>query len=296
MTPDRRVVMAVAGVVAAVGLGVLVAGVLGGDGGGDAVSAGTSSTTSSTAPPDLVPESTTTTFDLMPEPTVPTTSGPASTTTTTAAPSPVVSAAGAVLRAPSGSGSATRKMTGEDCSTLAADGWSAECGIVVVKGGGRVVWLVESKPVSVGSPTRARRAYVLAPAPSGGWGGSGSWRVALEALDENGTRWKAVGVRALDVSEDGADEVVWGFRAAGSGGALAVDVVEGPAPGSVTAHVDLRQGSARVSTGQLDTWSHVSGSGSTARFQHDLIRWRDNAWRVVSRTQTAASDVPPSHF
>lgn len=293
MTPRRRLALGVTAVLVAVAAGVLAAAAIFGDDGGDAdaVSAGPSSTAPPPAPPDtLVEETTTTTFDLVPEATTTTAPRPTTTTTTAPPPAPAVSSSGAVLRPESSA--ATRKMTGDDCSTLAATGWSAECGFARLKGGARLVWLIESKALDVGPSSTARRASVLARSSSGT---AGSWRVVLDAEDDDGARWKSVAVRVVDVSKDGGEEIVWGFRAR-SGDALAVDLVEGPEPGSVTAHVDLKRGSARVSPGQLDTWSHVSGSGSAARYQHDVIRWQNNAWRIVSRTQVSGSDVPPSQL
>lgn len=240
-----------------------------------------SSTTSSSLP------AVTTTYDLQPETTTTTvartttTAAPASTTTTTAAAAPVVSGSGTLLRAPSGS-TTVRKMKGEDCESLADDGWTPTCGFASVKGGSTLVWLVEEQAV-------ARRVFVWGAATSAGAGG-GNWRVLLQAADETGSKWSSVTVRVLDLSGDGKDEIVVGYRAK-SGGALAVDVVEGPA--QVAVHRDLAQGVARVSPGQLDTWASSGGSGA---FQHDVIRWQDGAWRLVLRSQVAAADVPPSQF
>jgi hypothetical protein len=173
-------------------------------------------------------------------------------------------------------------MKGDDCTSLADDGWTPTCGFASVKGGGTVVWLVEEQAV-------ARRVFVWGAGGSGG----GNWRVLLQAVDETGAKWSSVTARVLDLSGDGKDEIVVGYRAAsgGSGGALAVDVVEGPA--QVAVHRDLAKGVARVSPGQLDTWASSSPAGT---FQHDVVRWQDGAWRLVLRSQVAAADVPPSQF
>jgi hypothetical protein len=119
----------------------------------------------------------------------------------------------------------------------------------------------------------------------------GVWKSVLEAVDADGSKWTAVKAVVVDISGDKADEIAFGFRGTGSG-SLAVDVVEGP--GTVTAHRDLSKGSARVSTGQLDTWS--ASSASSGQYDHDVIRWVDGAWRVVLRNQSAAADVPPSQL
>lgn len=276
-------------IVAAVGAGVVLiaasfALVAAGDddGGSDVRADATSTTTSSTT--TTLPEETTTTVDLLPQSTTTVVTRPPSTTTTTAAPLPVVGATGAVLQG--GASAVGRKMEGEDCETLADDAWTVVgCGFATVKGGGTLVWLIEA------GLTKGTRAYVFGPASSGP---PGSWRVLLEAKDDNGTRWKSassggVTARVVDLSGDKADEIVFGFRAA-SGDGLAMDVVEGPS--TVTAHRDLASGRSRVSTGQWDTWALLS----SGKYQHDTIRWQDNAWRIVLRTEEASADVPPSQF
>lgn len=243
----------------------------------DSVTAGSSTTTSSTTTTSVVVE-TTTTVDLVPETTTSLAPRPATTTTaSTAPPLPVVGATGAVLQPPSGPGSANRKMDGDSCESLGDEGWTVSgCGFAAVKGGGRVVWLVEARLTS------GTRVYVFGPSGT-------AWKALLEARDDAGTRWKSVEARVVDLSGDKAEDVVVGFRAA-SGDGLAMDVVEGSA--AVTAHRDLAAGRSRVSPGQWDTWASLSGG----RYQHDVIRWQDDAWRIVLRTEEPASSVPPSQF
>ena len=276
-------------IAAAVGAGaVLIAAsfalvAAGDDGDGDDVRAGATSTTAPSTT-TTAPEETTTTVDLLPETTTTSVTRPPSTTTTTAAPLPVVGASGAVLQG--GASAVGRKMDGEDCDTLGDDGWTVVgCGFATVKGGGTLVWLIET------GLTKGTRAYVFGPASQGA---PGSWRVLLEARDDQSTRWKSatsggVSARVVDLSGDKADEIVFGFRAA-SGDGLAMDVVEGPS--TVTAHRDLAGGRSRVSTGQWDTWALLS----SGKYQHDTIRWQDNAWRIVLRTEEPATSVPPSQF
>ena len=249
------------------------------------VAADATTTTSTTVPPSTVPSiaPTSTTYDLVPETTT-TSAAPApapTTTSTTAAPLPLVTATGAVLKAP---GTPTsRTMAGEDCQTLAvatADG--VACGFAHAKSGVTLVWLVEG--TSAGA--HRRHAYVFM-----GSGGA-VWKSVLEAVDPDGSRWQSVVGVAVDLSDDGGDEVVFGFRGVGSS-LLGVDLVE--APGKVTAHRYLSRGSGRVSTGQLNTWS-ATGASASSPFDHDVIRWVDGGWRVVLRSQTAAADVPPSQL
>ena len=272
----RIAAFAAAGVALIVGAFLIVA--AGDDGDSGDVSAGSSTTSSSSTTTQLL--ETTTTVDLLPETTTSLAPRPStSTTSTTAAPLPVVGPSGAVLQP--ASSAANRKMDDEDCSSLADEGWtSVACGFASVKGGGTVVWLVETRLPG------GTRAYVFGPSSSGA---PGSWRGLLEARDDAGTRWKSVEARVVDLSGDKADEVVFGFRAS-SGDGLAMDVVEGSA--AVTAHRDLASGRSRVSPGQWDTWALLS----SGNYQHDVIRWQDNAWRIVLRSEEAPSSVPPSQF
>jgi hypothetical protein len=251
------------------------------------VAASATTTTSTTVAPSTVPsiEPTSTTYDLTPSTT--TTASTAavaapSTTSTTAAPLPVVSSAGAVLKPPGTS--TTRTMTGSDCSSLAsATSSGVACGVAQAKGG-RLAWLVEGSTAGV----HRRHAYVFAPSA----GGSGSaWKSVLEAVDPDGSGWQSAAAVVVDLSGDGADDIAFGFRSAGSG-LLAVDVVEGP--GAVTAHRDLAHGAVRVSPGQWDTWSAAGAAGGS--YDRDVIRWQDAAWRLLLRSQSAAADVPPSQL
>lgn len=258
------------------------------------VRASATTTTSTTVAPTTVPsiEPTTTTYDLTPSTTTTASTVPAatSTTTTTAPPLPVVSSAGAVLKPPGSP--TTRTMTGSDCSTLAtAASAGVACGEAHAKGGVTLVWLVEGSSAGV----HRRHAYVFAPAPgsaaSGASGASGAWKSVLEAVDPDGSGWQSVQAVVVDLSGDGADDIAFGFRSVGSG-LLAVDVVEGP--GAVTAHRDLAHGAARVSPGQWDTWA-ASGAPD-GQYDHDVIRWQDNAWRLVMRSSEPASSVPPTQL
>jgi len=236
----------------------------------------TSTTTTSTA------DTTTTTVDLVPS-TTPTTAARPTTTsasTTTTMPLPVVTSTGAVLQAPTTA--TTRTMTGTDCTTLAAaHAQGVACGVAHAKGG-PLVWLVEGSAAGA----HARHVYVFAPGAT-----STTWKSVLEAVDFDGSKWQAAAAAVAQLTGDGTEDIAFGFRAA-TGGSLAVDVVAGP--GTVTAHRDLPDGAARVSSGQWDTWA--TSATAAGQDDHDVIRWDGAAWRVVLRSQVAAGDVPPSQF
>ena len=194
---------------------------------------------------------------------------------------PVVSSSGAVLASPPSP--VTRELAdGASCQALADPNASdIRCELFRARGG-ELIWLSQSHREGVLSASRGRRIYVFRNI------GGRQWTTVLEKSDAGGSELREVNVRVADVSGDGSQDAVFGFRYSGSG-ALALDVVEGP--GAVTAHRDAANGSARVSTGQLDVWSSV-GSSAT----HEVIRVVQGVYRVVSTEHVASGDVPPSQL
>lgn len=273
LTPQqKRVVAVLAGLTGLLLVALLVALAVRDDPDESVVVDATTTTTSST-----VPEETTTTVDLPSSTTVaPTTTAKPSSTTTSAPPppKPVIDGRGAVLTAPPST--MRREMAGNDCATLAEDGWTPECGLFTGKGSTAMAWLVEER-------AGAYRASVLRR------GQGRQWTVVLHARDDDGSRFADVNVRVADVSGDGPAEAVFGFRRKGFDNVLSVDVVEGP--GSVVVHRDSIKGSARVTTGQLDLWE-ASGS----QYDHLTIRVADGAWRIVANVKVSPAEVPPSQL
>lgn len=100
-----------------------------------------------------------------------------------------------------------------------------------------------------------------------------------------------VELAVADVSGDGNDDAVFLFRQGGSGGILAVDVVE--APGEVTLHLDVEKGQLRAGDGRIDAYSALFGPDDPnccpSSYRHDVVRRLGGAWRVVS-----SDEVPPT--
>lgn len=192
-----------------------------------------------------------------------------------------VSGSGAVLQSP-GAPSTRQLSAGSGCQGLAdAGAFNVRCEQFRARGGD-LIWLTQSTREGVLGASQGRSYYVFQRA------GSNQWSTVLEKIDPGGSQFKSVNVRLADLSGDGSVDAVFGFRSAGSG-TLAVDVVEGP--GTVTAHREASNGSARVSTGQLDIW-YASGATSI----HEVIRNVDGSYRVVSSEQVSSGDVPPSQL
>ena len=285
MTPrQRRVLVAVGGLVAVLVVVAVAVAVGGDDSGGDDVTA--DGTTSSTAPSTTAAP---TTVALHPVPTPPageptTTTAPASTT----AAAPVVDGTGAVLTPPVAPATRSRP-DGAACASMALTGYSARCG-EVQDGSDTLVWLVERH-----AATGGLRVSVLRPV------GERRYTVVLSALDDGPggpARFSSVDVRTADLSADGTPEIVFGFRNQGSGAILDLDVVD--APGRVVVHRTLDKGRAEAREGRLDDWAAEFGPSDAAccpsRYRHGVVRRTEGAWRLVSSALVPPSDVPDGHF
>lgn len=292
MTPRQRAVLIALGAVSAVLLVVTL--VIAGRGPDrtDVASGGGSSTTSTSEVTDVGP-----TFALRPVTPAPPTTGvppaanPGPPPSAAVAPTttlPSVTGEGAVLErarvAPS-------RTMGAACSSLADPGWtSTSCGTARAAGGD-LTWVISSGPNS-----RGRRAHVWRRGSS-----AGEWVLALEARDDNGTRFASIAAKVADVSGDGKDDIAFGFRGTGNAAELAIDVVDGRGGvPEVTLHRDALRGSARVPSGELEVWAGKPQGNEPAccpsTYEHSTYRFVDGAWRVVARETVPASQVPPSQL
>lgn len=290
---QRGLVTGLAAVLVVVLVLLMVVAVSRSGGAGRGATGTTSTTTATTAPPSTtttVPASTTTLAVVPVTPSTTTTLAP-TTTATTAVPQAPLSGESAVLIPPVVPSTRTLDPT-RGCQSLADGGpWEVRCDLVRASGG-TLAWMVEERDVTPGAK-RARRAYVFRDTGVGS-----GWNLELEARDEDGSRFTAVNIRVADVSSDGFEEATFGFRNVGPAAVLSLDVVEGP--GRVAAHRELARGSARVSNGQLDTWAAAFEPADQpccpSTFLHDVIRFRDGAYRIVASEKVRPVDVPPSQL
>lgn len=185
----------------------------------------------------------------------------------------VAGADGAVLTPPANpTPRAIDKLRG--CNSAGDPGWTiVECGALQSQGM-VMIWLIESRGAG-------RRVLVLREQTGG------LWAPVLAVADDDGSRYVDIGVKGEDVSGDGQPELSFGFRRAGAGRVLDVDVVS--APGVVALHRTLAGGSARVAKGQVDTWEALPEGTAV----HSIFRF-SGSWRMVSSSPVAADAVPPS--
>jgi len=288
MTPRQwRVVLALAVAVGVLGVVVGLVALLGGDGSKERVDAAGKDSTSTSS---TVASSTTVALRPVAPPT--TAAGPTETTgapsETTTGPAPVVGPQGAVLRRTTGS-EERRRAPGGGCTTLAQAGYRAECGDVS-DGGDDFVWMIEERLTNGG----LRAAVMVRTGPS-------TYRSVLEALDDGPAgpvRFAAISVAVADVSGDGTPEIAFGFRSQGSGAILDLDLVD--APGRVVVHRTLDKGRGSADEGRLDDWAAEFGPNDAAccpsRFRHAVVRFADDAWRIVESRLEPASQVPEGDF
>lgn len=161
------------------------------------------------------------------------------------------------------------------CRSANDKGWSVvDCG-AVKRADGVLLWVVESKG-------RGLRMLLLREQTAG------RWITILRAADDDGTRWKKIGVRAEDVSGDGAPDLVVGFHGRDAASTLGLDVVDGPT--GVGLHVGLAAGGATAERGSLTGWARLAdGSYDTSVF-----RVIGGNWRLASSGRLPAGQAPRS--
>jgi hypothetical protein len=128
--------------------------------------------------------------------------------------------------------------------------------------------------------------------------------VALETRSqgtEPGPLYANVTAKVADVTGDGKDELVLGYRSEGTGQLLDVDIVGTDARGTpkVLAHDELYKGTVEVERGRLVTYAPVYGKGDgnccPTWIERDVVRYRSGAFRVERgpRVPTKRAHVPP---
>jgi hypothetical protein len=117
------------------------------------------------------------------------------------------------------------------------------------------------------------------------------WQLALRAAFVVHPGEGAPRAVVADLAGDGINKFVFVFPN-GSDPTFfkAIDVVE--ADGNVVLHVTLIRGKARQAAGGgVEVW--IPEHGDTL-YRHEVIRYQDGAWRVVSSDDALASQLPVS--
>jgi hypothetical protein len=115
------------------------------------------------------------------------------------------------------------------------------------------------------------------------------WEVGLTTHADagaDGPLYAAVTAKAVDVTRDGADELVLGYRSEGTGMILDVDIVGTDQQGSpqVLAHDQLYKGSVVFRHGRLIAWTPVyeraDANCCPTWIERDVLAYRDGAFTV----------------
>jgi hypothetical protein len=119
-----------------------------------------------------------------------------------------------------------------------------------------------------------------------------------------GPLYAAVTAKAVDVTRDGKDELVVGYRSEGTGMILDVDIVGTDPDGSprVLAHDQLYKGSAVFRHGRLVAWVPVyrrtDANCCPTWIERDVLEYRDGGFTVETgrRVRSRRVDVPASEL
>ncbi len=131
------------------------------------------------------------------------------------------------------------------------------------------------------------------------------WEIALTTHADGpdaGPLYAQVTAKAADVTSDGHDELVLGYRSEGTGQILDVDVVGTDAVGApvLLAHDTVYKGNVRARNGHLIEYEPVYRQADAnccpTWIQRDDLRFRDGAFHVetIWKVPTKQADIPPS--
>ena len=131
------------------------------------------------------------------------------------------------------------------------------------------------------------------------------WEVALSTEpqgEDPGPLYAQVTAKVADVTSDGHDDVVLGYRSDGTGQILDFDVVGTDPDGAprVLAHDQVYKGNVRTRGGRLVTYAPVyrrnDANCCATWIERDNITFRDAEFHVrkVWKVPTKRADVPPS--
>jgi hypothetical protein len=195
---------------------------------------------------------------------------------------PVVTGESALLTPPSSPRSKPYNESSE-CSVLLDPGWSEADPCQVAQSTIGTAAAVAEYRNPDGRPEVRALVYIR---------DRNEWNLALEAGGRDHKSFRPM-MHVVDLAKDGNDKIVWSLRFGGGMRMprLVVEVVE--VSGKVLIHRDLPRGIAREATGGgLETWSAHPPDWGDWVWTHQIIRYKDGAWRIVLSEEVPASEVP----
>jgi hypothetical protein len=181
------------------------------------------------------------------------------------------------------------------CQTLITPGILGECGEVAV-GDTRVVWVVERAIAPNATTAHTARLFTFVP-------DAGGWVEWLQASDPVGERWTDVNVVPADLTGDGVQELLVGFRGTDELSTLEYDIVGygQQAVPQVLAHPDASPlGAVVVSAGQIQEFAAQFPNGEPPccppQFLRSTIAFEEGFFRVTSSAPVLPNAVPASQL
>jgi len=212
-----------------------------------------------------------------------------------------LSARHAILRKPASI--VTRTLAPDQGCQVLLDTGDGTCRAIATAHGTLVVTVEPGAPVDPGLVSRPWivRVYAADPTVKDGWSIELSTR---PSGGDPGPLYANVTAIAADVTGDGHDELLVGYRSEGTGQILDADIVSTTRAGAakVLAHGQLYKGTVVAKNGRIVTYTPVY-RGSDANccptfIERDTIRFRNGAFHVEPgpRTPTKRAHIPPGNL
>jgi hypothetical protein len=196
-----------------------------------------------------------------------------------------------------------RSLAPDQGCQMLLDSGNGECQVVRTLHGDLVVTVEHGRRLGHVLVTRPWIVHVYRPStalPDG-------WELALSTRAEDrepGPLFAEVVARGVDVTGDGHDELVLGYRSEGTGQILDVDVVGTDAEGrpSVLGHDQLYKGNVVFRRGHLvayvPVYRRADANCCPTWIQRLVFRYDGGAFRVDAgrRVPTRRADIPPSQL
>jgi hypothetical protein len=188
------------------------------------------------------------------------------------------------------------------CRTVLAAG-TGDCGVVHAAGGD-LLFTVEPGPlVQDGLVSRpwTVTVYRAAPAVPNGWQAAlVTPAPGVDPAGDPGAVYANVTARTADLTGDGHQSLLVGYRAEGTGDILDLDIVVGTSKGPrVAVHRELDKGVVQIFPGRLVAYAPIyrAGDGNCCPSftQRDEIRYRNGTFVLSAgpRVPTRRAHVPP---
>lgn len=204
---------------------------------------------------------------------------------------------GTLLR-PSPAGRTVTLAPEAGCQTLLPTG-TGDCGVVHAAGGDEIFTVEPGSPVQDGLVSRPWSVTIYRASPSVPNG----WQPALVTGphgSDPAPLYANVTAKTADLTGDGHQSLVIGYRAEGTGEILDMDIVSGTGTGPrVVAHREFYKGVVQVLPGHLVAYAPIylarDGNCCPSFTQRDDIRYRNGRFTLSAgpRLPTRQVDIPP---